>query len=501
VRLDGRVVFEHAQPWADRAVAAWHAVALPAGDDRQLEFEVEGSLANTVFLEPLLAPEDAGQRGQRPWPDDRPDIVVFLADTFRADNMTVYGGRHGVTPNLDALAARSACFTRAWSTSPWTLPSHATLFSGYYPVQVHVAGEGRRLPDDVHTIAELLARAGYRTGALTDGGMVSARFGLDQGFTWFSERVRRVREIEEMLDEAQAFLDADDGRPTFLFMHTYRVHWPYRVSAATRAELGERLGIRGEAMALLADAFREAKEQGVPATRLVKDLKGFTRTPRMLALSDELRAHYLGGVADFDRAIGGFLERMAASGFLDTGYLVFTSDHGEGFLEHGNLFHGGRLFEEQTRIPLLIAGRGLAGRTSDDPASLIDLAPTLAEMAGLPKLPDWPGRSLLAPLGNRALLSFESSGESGNSLFVVEELRKVMLLPPGREPAERLLAAYDLAQDGGEQRDHAATDVTWPRELVEKHGAAITRALEPLFQGEEAVLAPEKQDELRALGY
>ena len=509
IRIDGALAYEHRERWDEHSLPVWHRVPLPAEGHAgaRIELEVEGALTNVAFLDPRIGPLEVGSRGERPWAESRPDIVVFLADTFRADNLAAYGGGHGLTPNLDALAARGVCFTEAWSAATWTLPSHATIFTGLYPLQVRTAGGGAKLPQSVVTVAERLEAAGYRTAALTDGGYVSAEFGVDQGFAHFTRRARW--DLTEKLAEARDFLAADDGRPVFLFLHTYRTHWPYETSEQTRREHGERLGIRGKPSEVLEQAFEEARRQGATSVRHLADLTALSPTPRLLEIAGELRGHYLGSVADLDREFAGFVELLRTNGVLDGGYLVFTSDHGEAFAEHGAFFHSGRPFEEQTRIPMLIAGRSISARRVDDAVSHLDLAPTLLDMAGLAKPPDWPGHSLLSPSTGRPVLSFQASGslprhgrEAGDAMSVLEREKKVLCLLDGGEGGERrVIGAFDLALDAKEERDLAPTDGDWARALLEKHAALLALALEPVVQGEAAELDAEAEDELRALGY
>jgi len=497
VRLEGELLFEHRARPDGQAGSRWHCVPLPDDGVRgaRLDFEVEGSPASAMFFEPTLGPREIGRRGARPWKDARADIVVFVADTLRADSLAAYGGQAGITPHLDELAGRGLCFARAWSTATWTLPSHASMFSGYYPPQVLPPDARTRLPGAVETVAEKLARAGYRTGAITGGGFISSQFGVDQGFGYFREE---NGELGELLSEAQGFLDADDGRPTFLFVQTYRVHWPYRVSERARSELSERLALSGEADRLL-DAIRdEAHSQGATSVRFQVDMTDLPLSPRMEELARQMHAHYMGGVADLDRDFATFLEHLRSSGVLESGYLVFTSDHGEGFCEHAAFFHGRVPFDEQMRVPLLIAGRGLPARRIDHPVSLIDLAPTLADMAGIQGAPDWPGRSLLSTGGgSSAIFGFEATGKRNDALFVLEGEKKILCVPEGT--GARLVGAYDLARDGREEHDLSAA--AWPQELLGRHGASITTLLTPLVQGEAVELDEDKLAELRELGY
>lgn len=508
VRLEGELLFEH-RTGAGRAAASWHAVALPPEGraSARFDFEIEGVAVHGVFLEPLLAPSSIGAPGRRPWAETRPDIVVFLADTLRADSLTSCGADARVAPNLDELAEQGLCFTRARSTASWTLPAHASLFTGHYPRQVLGPG-GNFLADDAHTIAEHLRRAGYRTGAVTDGGFVSRQFGLDQGFGYFVELAQVDKDLPELLTEARSFLAADDGRPVFLFVQTYRAHWPYEGSAHARAQHGERLGLEPglEADALLARLVAEAHALGATEVSHRPDVRSLPRSPAMKGLVRQLRALYLAGVADLDHELAGFLGALRERGLFDTGYLVFTSDHGESFHEHEALFHGVPPHEEQARIPLLVVGRGLARARIDAPVSLIDLPPTLAAMARLAPDPAWTGRSLLAlhDLGaERVLFGFEESEHPEPALFVLEGERKVLLVR--EEAGARLLGGFDLAHDPGEAHDAAVAGAAWPGELAARHRERLEAALRPLFDARRGGATGEadaaKAEELRALGY
>jgi arylsulfatase A-like enzyme len=307
--------------------------------------------------------------------------------------------------------------------------------------------------------------------------------------------------LADKLAEARRFLEADDGRPVFLFVQTYRTHWPYRTDRQTMAEHGERLGIRGEPEDIVMDALAEAREQDGTRARHLANLTGLDPSPRMLALARQLEAHYLGGVAGLDREFQGFLELLRESAVLDAGYLVFTSDHGEAFLEHGGFFHSQQPFEEQTRIPLLVHGDSVAPRRIDHAVSLLDLAPTLADMAGLEPLGSWSGRSLLDSVPGRPVLSFRARAEADDGYVVLEGDRKVMCLREPEWEGERVLAAYDLASDPAEREDVMSAGAAWPHALLQRNASLIELALDPIVEGGSAELDPERAAELKALGY
>lgn len=490
VTLDGEELWSHDQRLDAAGTARWHEVALPARPDATLSFEVDGALAYTAFVAPRIGPREVGGYGDRPWSAERPDIVVFLADTFRADNLASFGGTSGLTPAIDAFAEGARRHARTWSTATHTLPAHGSLFAGLYPRQHAASGWEVALPDDVHTVAERLAEHGYRTGAVTDSVMVSSLFGVDQGFEWFDEL---HADLDSTLERARAFLDADDGRPTFLYVQTYRTHTPYHVDEATRERWGSELGLAG---------VYEEWERRLPTPN--------GAAPPSWFASDEgrevvrgLRALYRGTVRDLDRGFDAFVRDLDARGLDDRAYRVFVSDHGEAFGEHDELFHSGRVYDEQTRVPLLIRGPEVAAADVAFSSSLIDFAPTLCQMANVAPDPRWLGRSLLSLDAERPLFAFQSYADpSRSSLAMIEDGRKVLTL----EDAERLeagfiAAAFDTGLDPGELDDVAGGDDPWPRELFHRNASAARTLLIPLFGTRAAVLSAQNLEDLRAMGY
>lgn len=487
IELDGKTIFEHSQPHDAFGSYAWHRVALPERADARLAFVVEGPFAYTAFMDPVLGPADVGSYAARPWTAP-PSILVFLADTFRADNLEAYGGPPGLTPELGRFADEGLRFARAWSVGTFTLPGHAALFSGLYPRQTSSDAFNSALPSEVETIAEVLARAGYRTGAITDSAVVSLRFGLHQGFGWFDEFDLT---LDSTLERARNFLAADDGRPVFLFVHSYRTHSPYRAVEPVEPGLPPTAG---------ADEYQRLLGQlraiGTPDVALERD------PARARTLAGELQALYRIGVHDLDRGFGEFWRDVRARGFPQAGYVLFTSDHGEAFYEHDQLEHQGHVFEEQIRVPLLIQGPGLGPRTVEQAASLVDMPPTLAAMAGAPGLPYWQGTNLLALGKERALFAFECAKRQStvavirgpHKLIAREESEGGKLSEPWR--------AFDLAADPGERRDLLPDASTpWPTALFRDATPLVDALLVPLVAGEASALDADRIEALNALGY
>jgi arylsulfatase A-like enzyme len=497
VRVDGELVLEARQPLGAEPLCVQRVAPLPyrrrAG--ARITLEVDGAPSVAAFLDPRIGPREIGGYRERPWGTDRPDLVVFLADTFRADNIAAYGSERDITPHLDALAQRSRVFRRAWSPSSWTLPSHASLFSGLHPHQHGATEQVSRAPLALEMLAERLAAAGYRTGAVTDGGYLAPGTGLAQGFEWF---VAHPDTLEDTLASVEAFLDADDGRPLFLFVQTYRTHTPYVVSEETRRAFGERFDFAADPEAVRKELFH--LEDGEIGERW-----GPEGPPPGFPEPEPLRAHhhlYLGTVIDLDRGFARFQDALAKRGLDATSHLVFTSDHGEAFGEHREVGHGNGVWEEHVRVPLLLSGPGIAPGVEERSASLVDLPRTLCALAGVPPSDAWGGRSLLVLPEDRPVFAFECNnhGESSSTALIAGARKVIVPSSAGALEPGAIEHAYDLGADPAESRDLAAAE-PWPAELLLRLAPAARVLFRPLVGSARAPITPERVRELERLGY
>jgi len=509
VLLDGREIFRAEQPTHPRERARWHAVPLPPAGRRgaELELRVEGDPASAAFLAPVVGPAEVGGYAARPWDGrggtPRPSIVLFLADTLRADALAAYGGAPDLAPRLNALAERSRVFTEARAPAAWTLPAQASMLSGLWPEQHGATRQRLPLAAELPTLAERLAEHGWRTGAVTDSGFVSANFGFDQGFAWFEENAGR--DLTTTLADALAFLAADDGRPALLFVHTYRTHAPYRTGVEEDAARWDALlarvteGVQAWAAAQPSPPGREAL---------------LARHEQLLGEDvGELRALYDETIRALDAEVGPWLDELERLGVLARGALVFTSDHGEAFLEHGELKHGGRLWDEKLRVPLVVHAPGLAPGFAPGldprPASLVDLPRTLAALAGgVEPAPGWGGTSLLAadPAEDRAVWAFgEELPELGSQFVLIDAGRKLFgtldaigEAAGGGAPA--LEHAFDLRADPGEARD-VLGQAAWADDLARDLAARLAPVCAPAADPASIQLRKDQADNLQKLGY
>lgn len=279
---------------------------------------------------------------------ERPDIVVVVIDTLRADHLGIYGYHRSTSPNLDALAGRGVWYSRAYSHSGWTLPSFASLLTGELPHEHRVGrapanqSQFGRLPAGVETLPEELQAAGYATAALVNNTFLAPEFGLQQGFDMYDYRGARNDEHRSSDETVRQALDwiENQSKPIFLLVHFMEPHPFFDPPEEIRGTFS------GDANPKTEQAFQEMDYVYWVVGRT-------TPTPeqlnRVLALYDE-------EILTADRALGVLVEGLEARRRWDQTLLVVTADHGEEFWDHGRFEHGHDLHGELTRVPLVIAG-------------------------------------------------------------------------------------------------------------------------------------------------
>ena len=460
----------------------------------RLEFNVETlgappSMAGRAYwLDPALVPVPDPRRA-------RPNVLLVVLDTLRADRLGCYGYERPTSPRIDAIARDGVLFERAWSAAPWTLPSHASLFSSLHAVEHGVFDASVRLPEEAETIAEVLFNAGYDTAAFTEAGYVRPELGLAQGF----QRFRcALAEVDQTFGGAADWIEARE-RPFFAFVHTYKVHTPYDPE--------------GPARELLVRPYdgplpENARVDDVPAAHKPHD---YTAQDARY-LSDLYDAE----IRELDEAFGDFMDRLRRSGALENTLVVITADHGEEFAEHGQFNHSNSLYEEQLRVPLILIPPGemhldLPATRSPRPTMSVDVAPTIAQVADAPVPAAWSGRSLLEPLREapeggapQRWVLYRPSGSEELTYAVEANGSKFIRYPTELRPEDAApsSATYDLNADAGERAPQVkglpdmGTSLS-PREVVRYLQGAFPRR----WEGSGASSTPEFRAQLAELGY
>jgi arylsulfatase A-like enzyme len=342
------------------------------------------------------------------------DLVLVSVDTLRADHLGAYGDGRGLTPHLDALAAESIRYERAYAPVPLTLPSLAGLLTGHHPDDLGVRDNVSRLPAGVTTLAQRLHEHGFRTGAVVANGIAREYTGLATGFEIYDVQFtldwrpgaeeRTALTTDVALHVADALRQGRPG-PLFLWVHYLDPHGPYEPEDADRERL-----LAGE----------RQRSDGGRLLEVSPNSRGLGAIPRYQYQAPHhevawYRAGYAGEVARVDREVGRLLEGLAARGILERAVLVFTADHGEALGEDDYWFaHGERLGDASVRVPLLIRVPGRPPEVRPELASLLDVAPTLAHLAGVP-WEDASGIDLLGAAAGRPRSLLLATGEAASS--------------------------------------------------------------------------------------
>jgi arylsulfatase A-like enzyme len=438
-----------------------------------------------------------------------PNILLIVIDTLRADRLGCYGNERGLTPFLDSLGARGTVFVNAYAPSSWTCPSVASLMTSRYPMQHRVVSFASKLADEERTLAETLQPSGYLAGGFSANFRLLEALGYAQGFQHWRADLKHDgglrggdlrRQSMEWLDQARR---SAPGQPILLYLHYMEPHAPYDPPEPFRQQF-----LRKDDGAL----------DAATANEYLVGLRWYKLTHPDVEM---LASLYDAEVASADAELRSLFAELEQRDFLRNAIVVVTADHGEEFWEHGNLSHGTSLYNESVRVPLLLIAPGYAGgRRVEQNVSLVDVAPTLLDLLGLPREPRFEGRSLvplLRPqslgarfkawrrLGGRAdapdvLLDLESVGygvdarEHGQGL--VRESTKLLLRPGG------LPEVYDLERDPLEKS--ANPDALQAQSSALREALEASRADLGSRAGAAAETAPfddATREKLRALGY
>ena len=433
-------------------------------------------------------------------------MLIVVLDTFRADRLTAYGGTLGLTPFLDELATHGALFERAYAASSWTSPSVASLLTSRHPLQHAVRTFDSVLGDAEVTLAETLRPLGYDAAGLAANPLLSAEHGYGQGFdTWQVDRAgpRGLDKVRgaQLRREALAWVDARakkrEARPALLYLQFMDMHSSYEPPPQLRSHFAPGLGL-AEIVALNA----RLNDRHAPA-------RFSTFTEDEVA---RLRALYDGESVALDTELRLLFADLEKRGFLDGAFVVVTADHGEEFREHGVMAHGNSLFEAVVRVPLLLIGPGIEpGRRVAEPVSLVDVAPTLLALLGVPVPPSFEGRSLASRLVQPqqpeyageipdVLLDLPSRGEEAPTGIqphvagLLHGSRKLLVDATGRA------VVYDLARDPEERAPDTSPDgnLDLVARLLAERERLASRAAAP---GLRVTVDEETKEQLRALGY
>jgi arylsulfatase A-like enzyme len=326
---------------------------------------VLGIAIGTGLLTFLLLDSGTGVELSPPPEGDLPDIVVMMLDTVRYDRLLTTDGWPIQSTALTRRIAHGLAFNQAYSTSCWTIPAHASLISGLYPYQHRADQEDPEIAVNFPVLAELLTRKGYYTAAITENGMISRFSGFDRGFVDFRQNFnikggRTNRLVGKILSSRKA-----SKRPLFMFVNLIDAHRPYHPEE--KRFKSDHIGMTYKEALKFQDDYSmekwylnqlEKNEQSLKVLRYLYDL--------------EVRS-----ALEKAEAILRRIEKKRQR----TQIVILVSDHGETFGELGFIDHRFSLQEPLVHVPLVVIGKGFTPGVSKRPTSLVDLFPTILNLA------------------------------------------------------------------------------------------------------------------------
>jgi len=428
-------------------------------------------------------------------------VLLVVIDTFGAEHGGAFlhpGRTH--TPNLDRLAAEGVVFPNAHTTAPWTKPAIASLFTGLMPRDHGSRQLSESLPASNTTLPQEMAARGLRTAGIVSHVMLKRRFGFGRGFDFYDQSLTRGKNPElaissaRVTDKALGWLERNPERPFFLFLHYFDPHYAYmhhpdfdRTSDYT-GPLQSGLDIW---------ELRERRQELQPAD-----------VDYLIGLHHE-------EIAFTDQQIGLLLAHLEERGERERTLIIVVADHGEEFLRHGWIGHTVTLYEELLNVPMIISLPGsFPPRVVSAPVSVMDIYPTLMELAGAESTPAKTGGRSLLPL-----LQGQTDWPEPRPLFA-----EVSFSSPRRAKAQQRIAFLNSVLLGRHKLIHDLTNDTWMlfdlkddpeelRNLAGRDGPTEThlRSLLSEFEeqgakvnptsGHELELPEEELQRLRSLGY
>ncbi len=433
------------------------------------------------------------------------NVILISIDTLNPLHLGAYGYHRNTSPTVDSLAREAVFFQNAFSHSPKTSPSHMSLFTSLYP-SVHKIRNwnklqgGYSLDHRLITLPEILQKAGYVTAAFTGGGNVQSSIGFGDGFDSYDNE-------DQVWEKGLAWLDQNHDKRFFLFLHTFKVHSPY-LPPPPYNTLFDR-DYRGpilDSEDALQTYFESQRTNGTPfpGTHYLFWERVDRNDPREVA---HVVALYDGGIRFMnDRMLAPLLARLRRYDLVDRTVVIFLSDHGEEFLQHGDFLHK-ELYDEHIRVPLIWRfpdEPAYRGKVVSQQASLADVAPTLLEYLGLPTPVMMQGTNLLSAVEGREL----DLPVFSERIFISDEpdMKKAIRTSAWKYiwwPTQKKAELFDLGADPGEQHNVAAAH---PEVVKDLHRQLLAWMRDNESKGQSIrtfthELDPQTLEKLKSLGY
>ena len=530
---------------ADERVILEHTVTMPYRWERQ-PVDLSEFAGRSVQLSLSLVGDEPGIPGLWGTPivrtraaanaDAPQGVILIQADTLRPDHLGLYGHKRDTTPFLSRLAAEGAVFRNTYAQAGWTKVSTPSIMTSLYPSTHGIFTPNDRLPASATTIAEAYREAGYATLSLSSVMFTGQSTNLHQGFEELHEQTSvpdsggpySSKTSREYVDRATDWIERHRDEPFFIYLHVFDPHSPYEPRRpydamwADQSRREEHIRQREALRKIIADPFMASRGMATPEEMVKAGVD-----PAAYIAYD--RDWYDSSIRGLDAELARLFERLRSAGLDEKTAVVFLSDHGEEFHEHGRMWHGQSAYGEMIRVPLVVRWPGHipVGGVLEQAVQLIDVMPTLLDFSRLPHPEGLQGQSL-APLLQRA----PNAGSSGAAAAaegwrprpVISE--KQPLGPPVhpaatesyaiidgtwklvhnkvRPPQRPEFELFDVAGDPFDQVNVADKHPDVVQRLAKAlggwHDMAVAARLKP---DSEAVgsMTPEQLQRLRSLGY
>jgi arylsulfatase A-like enzyme len=400
------------------------------------------------------------------------NVILISIDTFRGDHLTCTGYNKyevDITKNICDFSKRGVLFTHAIAQASMTQPSHASILTG--AILSHNQAfrfRNQSISKDYPTLAEVLKKNGYNTGAFTGAGQMAKANGFDRGFDFYQGYKNDT--FAEQAERGLSWLKNTTGKK-FLFLHTYEIHRPYTPQISYVKELKENytgtLGIN------ITIEFVDAVNN-----------ETINITPEDI---EHIMAMYDAQILSVDHSLGNFIEQLNELNILNNTILIITSDHGEEFGEHGKVgVHGHTIYNELTHVPLIVYAPGLRPEVSDKLVQSIDIMPTILGMLNIKIPPTVDGHSLA--LGDTHAISELDQKEE--TPYAVQSVEWKYYWNNSKS------MVFDLQNDSNELKPLKKIDIQAEYEQI--YRSVMNKSTGNITTG---AAMPEVREQLRALGY
>ena len=435
--------------------------------------------------------------------EDKPNIILVIADALRWDHLGYYGNSRNTSPNIDRIAREGIIFNRAYAQGNWTLASTVTLFTSLYPTSHNVFSKKRVIAKESKTLIENLKVAGYRTAGFSKNHFFWGNFGFHRGFDCFyfgqnnficklwpsviSAILRRLfmPTDENLTRQALSWIKSNKSHRFFIYLHYMATHVPYRIPKAY-----EEIYVKEQ----IPDRVDFPHKRYHPNVKINPGQK------------KNLIDRYDGAIRFVDDQIGKLLDILQSLDLKEDTLLIITGDHGEAFGEHDDWTHGHTLYQETIRIPLIVwyPKMGCNQMRSNELAGLIDIKPTILNIVGIRQSEIYQGENLISQItkedglyqqkGSREEIF--SEGKRGLRCIITSTNWKLI-----SNKAKGKIELYNLEQDPEEKHNVFNLYPEIAKNLQGRLASKFEEFEKQALRPGKASISAQTMRELKSLGY